>query len=198
MTILVTGGSGFIGSNLVDELINKNFDVCIIDKEEPIFRNKSARYYIMDLASEAVSSVFEKEKITKVVHLAAQTSVNISVENPKNDGIDNILATLNLLDNCKKFGVKKIIASSSAAVYGEPEYLPVNETHRLSPLSPYALSKYTMEGYAAAYSEKGVTGAGVLTEEDENYYTVATAEEFLNALQNVKKSGANSVIFCPL
>lgn len=147
MTILVTGGSGFIGSNLVDELISRNYDVCIIDKEEPAFRNHSARYYIMNLASEAVDNVFEKESISAVVHLAAQTSVNISVDNPKQDSIDNILATLNLLDKCKKYGVEKIIAASSAAVYGEPEYLPVNEEHRLMPLSPYALSKHTMEAY---------------------------------------------------
>lgn len=146
-TILVTGGSGFIGSNLVDELVNSNYDVCIIDKNEPAYRNFSARYYILDLTSDKIEEVFQKEPISIVIHLAAQTSVNMSVEDPKKDGIDNILATLNLLDNCKKQGINKIIAASSAAVYGEPEYLPIDENHKLSPISPYALSKYTMESY---------------------------------------------------
>lgn len=146
-TILVTGGSGFIGSNLVDELIRCSYDVCVIDKEEPIYRNSLARYYIMDLVSDKIDEVFRRESISKIVHLAAQTSVNISVENPKKDGIDNILGTINLLDSCKKFGINKIIAASSAAVYGEPEYIPIDENHCLSPISPYALSKHTMESY---------------------------------------------------
>lgn len=146
-TILVTGGSGFIGSNLVDELISQDFKVIVIDKESPKFKNKEAKYYIMNLANEKIAKVFEENKIDIVVHLAAQTSVNISVKDPKQDSTDNILATLNLLECCKKHKVSKIVASSSAAVYGEPVSLPISEEHPLVPMSPYALSKCTMESY---------------------------------------------------
>lgn len=146
-TILVTGGSGFIGSNLVDELILQDFKVVVIDKEIPKFRNPKAKYYIINLINEKISKVFEENKIDIVVHLAAQTSVNISVKYPKQDSSDNILATLNLLECCKKYNVSKIVASSSAAVYGEPVSLPISEEHPLMPMSPYALSKCTMEAY---------------------------------------------------
>lgn len=146
-TILVTGGCGFIGSCLVDKLIESGYSVCVVDKDTPKYRNAIAVYYKINLESEQLFKIFEEQKIDTVIHLAAQTSVNASVENPKKDGIANILATLNLIDVCKKYNVNKIIASSSAAVYGNPKCLPILETSELCPLSPYALSKYTMESY---------------------------------------------------
>ncbi len=147
MKILVTGGSGFIGSNLVDKLIAENNEVVIIEKQEPRYKNDNAIYYIMNLISPKIEQVFEKHNIDVVVHLAAQTSVAVSMNNPHADGNDNIFATLNLLKYCKKYNVSKIIASSSAAVYGEPKYLPVDEDHQIEPKSPYALSKFAMESY---------------------------------------------------
>lgn len=147
MKILVTGGSGFIGSNLVDSLVQQGHEVVVIDKKEPTFRNYNAKYYIINLISDEIENVFQDGIIDVVIHLAAQTSVAKSILEPNQDSNDNIFATLNLLKYCKKYGINKIIASSSAAVYGEPNYLPVDEEHNIAPMSPYALSKYTMEEY---------------------------------------------------
>lgn len=147
MSILVTGGSGFIGSHLVDLFIDKGFCVFVVDKETPQYPNNKAQYIQLNISSNNLEKVFKDNKIDYVIHLAAQASVSISVSDPEIDAQNNILATINLLTLCKKYNVKKIIAASTAAVYGNPEYLPVDERHPVNFLSPYALSKYAMEEY---------------------------------------------------
>ena len=94
-----------------------------------------------------MDEVFEQEKPNYVIHLAAQTSVNYSISNPCIDADMNILATIKLLETCKKYNVKKFVTASSAAVYGKPQYLPIDENHPTEPISPYGLSKLTMEKY---------------------------------------------------
>lgn len=155
MKILVTGGAGFIGSHTVDLLIAKGHEVVIVDnlsngKVENV--NKNAKFYKADIKSQELMEIFEKEKPEAVIHLAAHINLRKSMENPDHDMKENVFGTLNVLECCKKAGVKKIIYSSTAAVYGEPSYLPVDEKHPVNPTSPYGLSKSIAENYLKLYS----------------------------------------------
>jgi UDP-glucose 4-epimerase len=97
--------------------------------------------------------VFKQEKPQVVFHLAAQTSVMQSITNPAYDAAVNILGSLNVIGNCVKYGVQKIVYSSSCALYGTPEYLPVDEIHPVKALSPYGVSKHTVEHYLSQYHD---------------------------------------------
>ena len=148
--VLVTGGAGFIGSHLVDLLIENDYDVVIVDNlssgsEKNL--NKSAKFYNMDINSSDLEKVFQENKIDYIFHLAAQANVSFSTKYPAVDATENVIGTINILQFAKKFGVKKFMASSTAAVYGVPERLPVDEEHKTTCLSFYGLSKYTMEKY---------------------------------------------------
>lgn len=156
MKILVTGGAGFIGSHIVDKLVEHRHEVIIIDnlstgKIENV--NKEAKLYIKDICSQEIFQIFEKENIDIVYHHAAQIDVQQSIKDPIFDGDVNILGTLNLLEACKKYNIKKIIYASSAAVYGHPVYLAIDEKHPINPISYYGISKYTPENYITVYSE---------------------------------------------
>lgn len=159
MKILVTGGAGFIGSHIVDRLIEEEHQVIVVDnlsvgKRKNI--NKKARFYKMDILSSRVEKVFRKERPDILSHYAAQIDVRKSVEDPKFDASINILGTINLLENCVKYGVKKVIfASSGGAIYGEQEAFPALETHPTRPLSPYGISKLTIEHYLYYYKVTG-------------------------------------------
>ena len=153
--ILVTGGAGFIGSNLVDALIEKGHKVAVIDdlstgKREYI--NSKAEFYKTDIVSEEIKDIFKKERYDLVYHLAAQIDIQKSIENPIYDAEINILGTINILEACKEHGVSKIVYASSAAVYGEPKYLGIDEEHPIAPISYYGISKYTPEDYIRSYS----------------------------------------------
>lgn len=157
MSILVTGGAGFIGSNVVDRLIKLDKDVIIIDnlstgKKENI--NNKAKFYNIDLTSKEIIKIFKKHNIKKVIHLGAQIDVKQSVDDPIFDSEVNILGSINLFQNCIKYGVKKIVYASSAAVYGEPNYLPLKEDHPIKADSPYGISKYTPEHYLRYFSSE--------------------------------------------
>ncbi len=155
MRILVTGGAGFIGSNVVDRLIDEGHEVAVIDNLSTGKRknlNKNARFYKMDILSSRVEKIFRKERPEVLSHYAAQIDVRKSVSDPKFDATINILGTINLLENCVKYGVKKVIfASSGGAIYGEQEVFPAPETHPTRPLSPYGISKLTIEHYLYYY-----------------------------------------------
>lgn len=154
--ILVTGGAGFIGSHIVDLLIEHGHEVCIIDnlihgKKEYI--NEKATFYCNDIRDKEINKIFEKEKFDIVIHEAAQISVHSSVIDPINDASVNIIGTLNILENCKNYGVKKIIYPASAAIFGEPEYLPIDENHPLGMISGYGVTKHTVEHYLSVYEK---------------------------------------------
>ena len=156
MRILVTGGAGFIGSNIVDRLVNLGFETIVIDnlsqgKEENI--NPGVKFYQMDITSPYLKNVFKENEISHVIHHAAQIDVQGSIKRPLNDVNNNIAGTVNLLECCREHGVQKIVYASSAAVYGEPDYLPVDEKHPEKPMSPYGISKHTPEHYIKMYKQ---------------------------------------------
>ena len=147
MDILITGGSGLIGSYLVKELL-KDHNVTIFDKNSPK-DIKKVNFIKGDLRKE---NDFKKiPKVDVVFHLAAQISVPFSILNPKIDAEINIFGTINLLNWCRKNEIEKIIYSSSAAIYGEPKYLPIDENHPTEPISPYGISKLSAEKYIGLF-----------------------------------------------
>ena len=156
MRILVTGGAGFIGSNLVDSLLSLGHEVAVVDNLSTGFRenvNPKARFYQLSIRDTALSAVFEREKPQLVDHHAAQIDVRKSTDDPVADAEDNILGSLNVVTNCLKFGVGRIVyASSGGAVYGDPQYLPADENHPVNPVSQYGVSKHTVEHYLHLYS----------------------------------------------
>ena len=151
MKVLVTGGAGFIGSNLVDALIQRDHQVVVVDNlSTGHFENvnPAATFYHLNVCSPELERVFEKEGPELVNHQAAQTVIQKSTEDPAFDAKQNILGSLNLILQCLRFGVKKIVyASSGGAVYGEPKYHPVDESHPVDPISYYGISKHTVEHY---------------------------------------------------
>lgn len=156
MRIAVTGGAGFIGSNIVDELIRLGHQILIVDnlftgKKENI--NKLAAFSQVDINSAELADVFADFQPEVVIHHAAQVSVSKSLVDPFLDQELNIRGTLNVLQSCVSSKVRKIIYASSAAVYGVPQYLPVDEQHSTVPTSFYGISKYVPEAYIKIYSE---------------------------------------------
>jgi UDP-glucose 4-epimerase len=155
MKILVTGGAGFIGSNLVDELINQGHDVVIIDdlsSGKKANLNPKAKFYEINIRDKNIENVFKEHEPDIVNHHAAQISVVNSVSNPIKDAEINIIGLLNILKNCVKYKVKKIInISSGGVIYGDPDNLPCRESYPFDPLSPYGIGKMTGEFYLNFY-----------------------------------------------
>ena len=151
MKVLVTGGCGFIGSHVVDELTNNDFDVVVLDLEKKNL-NPKAEYIIGDIRDKNLDKKIDFNEIDVIIHHAAQINVRKSVEDPIFDCDTNVIGTVNLLEFCRKYDIDKFIfASSGGAVYGEPKYLPVNEKHPTNPLSPYGTSKLCCEEYIKLY-----------------------------------------------
>ncbi|MDD3819643.1 MAG: NAD-dependent epimerase/dehydratase family protein [Actinomycetota bacterium] len=151
MKALITGGAGFIGSNVADGLLEKNYDVVIVDdlsngKKENI--PERAKFYKCDIRDKEIYDIFQSEKPDIVIHNAAQVSVRVSVENPLMDADINIMGGLNVINACNETKIKKIIfASSGGTVYGEQEYFPADENHPKNPISPYGVAKLATENY---------------------------------------------------
>lgn len=156
---LVTGGAGFIGSHLVEELLRLNKKVIIVDdlsmgKKENIPEHENVTFIKGDISdSEFVTDIFNKYQFEKIYHLGAIASVAASVETPLDTHKTNLDATLYLLEGAKKQGVlKRFIFASSAAVFGDEPTLPKTETSDIKPLSPYAIDKYASEQYVLTYN----------------------------------------------
>ena len=156
MKIAVTGGAGFIGSNIADAYINEGHQVSIIDnlstgKKDNI--NPEAKFYEIDISSPEIIDIFKEEEFDVLNHHAAQIDVRVSVENPMYDANINILGSLNLFDACQKTGVDRIVfASSAGTVYGDQQYFPADEQHPIDPISPYGITKYACENYIDYFS----------------------------------------------
>lgn len=155
---LVTGGAGFIGSHLVDALIDTGHEVSVIDNLVTGHRQNvhdRATFYEVDLRdADATRQAVEAARPDTVHHLAAQAGVRRSLADPVYDAQCNIVGSLNLIQACRQADVKRVVyASSGGAVYGEPKELPVKESAPADPLSPYGVSKYAVECYLRAAQE---------------------------------------------
>lgn len=148
--ILVTGGAGFIGSNLVDELIKRGHEVSVIDdlsSGQKEYLNARAKFYQADICSPAVDKIFKREKFDYVFHLAAQVDVRVSVVKPELDNQINALGSYRIFKNCGLNKVKKVIfISTGGALYGDC-LKPADEQTLVQPVSPYAINKYAAERY---------------------------------------------------
>ena len=153
--VIVTGGAGFIGSNLVDELIKQSFEVHTIDnlatgKKENI--NPKAKFHKADIRDlEKIKPIFTGAKF--VFHLAAMPRVQVSIENPNLTNEVNVNGALNVLIAAGDAKVKRVIYSASSSAYGNQNVFPLKESFPARPLSPYGLQKYIGELYCALFSE---------------------------------------------
>lgn len=149
MTILVLGGAGYIGSITTDRLIEKGFDVVVIDDLSKGHRdavNKKAHFYEGDIRDkDFLRSVFKKEDIDGVIHFAAYSIVPESMSEPLKYFDNNTYGMISLLEVMQEFNVKKIVFSSTAATYGTPKTIPIKETDSQEPINPYGASKLMME-----------------------------------------------------
>lgn len=172
MKVLVTGGAGFIGSHLVDRLVQEGHEVIIVDNLSTGKRrniNKGAKFYKLDIQSWRLERVFRNERPSVVMHLAAQMDVRKSVEDPMFDAQVNILGTLNVLQQTVKHGVRKVVFSSSGgAIYGEQDLFPAPEAHPTRPMSPYGLSKLCGEQYLSYFQR--VSGLQIVSLRYANVY----------------------------
>ena len=151
--VIVTGGSGFIGSHLVDRLVEQAKRVVVIDKVKPtkLNKNKEAIYKKIDIRDASVVDVFKKEKPDVVFHLAAHLLDRVSVTEPVENAMHNVIGSLNVFEGARQYGKGKIVFTSSSAVYGNQESLPTSEAMDVSPQTPYGISKYTNELYLGFY-----------------------------------------------
>ena len=159
MKIMVTGGAGFIGSHVVDLLIDAGHDVVVVDSlwerggGRPEHINPKARFYKVDIREKNLDEVFEKEQPEVICHHAAQHSVKISVEDPVHDADVNILGLINLLNCATRFKTRKIIFASSGATYGVVDHMPVREDTPQHPVSPYGITKMGTEHYLRIWKD---------------------------------------------
>ena len=159
--ILLSGGSGFIGSNLLDRLLIDGYEVFVIDnyrtgRRDNIahhFNNPKCFFNKMDIQSKDMDTVFRIFKPEIVLHLAAMAGVPFSIENPSDSNETNIQGTINLLELSAKHNVKRFIFSSSSSIYGGSAVLPTSENIPANPKSPYALQKKFGEEYCRMFSK---------------------------------------------
>jgi UDP-glucose 4-epimerase len=155
MRILVTGGAGFIASHVADAFIAAGHEVSILDDLSSGRRenlNPKARFYQLDVQDAAVAEVFRRERPEVLCHHAAQMDVRRSVADPIFDARVNILGLVNLMENGRQHGLKRVLFSSTGgAIYGEQETFPAPETHKTEPVSPYGVAKLASERYLFFY-----------------------------------------------
>ncbi|OQC70236.1 MAG: UDP-glucose 4-epimerase [candidate division Hyd24-12 bacterium ADurb.Bin004] len=155
MRILVTGGAGFIGSNVADLLVENGHEVHVMDNLSTGFRenlNPRASFLEMDIRSPEAAEAVRTGGFDILCHHAAQMDVRRSVREPLFDADVNILGTISLLEAARDGGVKRVVyASTGGAVYGEPSSIPVREDHPVNPICHYGISKHTVEHYLFLY-----------------------------------------------
>ncbi len=163
MRCLVTGGAGFIGSNLVDRLLAQGHEVTVIDNLSTGKRSNldqaialGAQLRVADVADAdagLIAQIFDEFKPELVFHLAAQIDVRYSVEHPAGDAGANVLGTIAVLEAARAVGVRRLVnTSTGGGLYGDADLLPTPEDHPIKPLAPYGQAKYAAEGYCALYT----------------------------------------------
>jgi UDP-glucose 4-epimerase len=157
MRILVTGGAGFIGSNIVDAFLAQGHEVAVLDdlssgKQSNV--NSQAKFYQADIRdNQALRRVFDEFKPEVISHQAAKANVRESLQEPQLYADVNIIGSLNVLEQARRVGTGKVIyAGTGGATYGEPRSLPVKEDHPVNPLDPYGASKHHVEHYLYLYN----------------------------------------------
>jgi len=149
--VLITGGAGFIASNLADAYVERGWRVTIVDNLSTGDRrnlNPNAEFHEIDIRDGATGDLIRKMKPDVISHHAAQMDVRKSVQDPAADADVNVVGTLRLLEAAADAGVKRVVfASTGGAIYGEPVEVPQGETHRTEPLSPYGCAKLAVEHY---------------------------------------------------
>lgn len=159
MRVLVTGGAGFIGSNLADRLVAEGHDVTVVDNYsrggpdnlETAVKTGQCTVHVMDLLDDALPRVMRAADPEVVFHLAAQIDVRASVRDPRADAMANVMGTIAVLDAARQADTRKVVLVSSVAIFGPPKQLPVTEDSEANPLSPYAASKLAAEYYMRQY-----------------------------------------------
>lgn len=155
MNVLITGGAGFIGSHIQDSMLNKQHNTIIVDDLSTGHRrnlNPKSVFHEIDIRTDTMRDVFDTHHPEIVFHLAAQMDVRRSVKEPTYDADVNIVGSIKLMELCREFGTKRIIyASTGGAIYGEPDYMPADEKHPVSPMCQYGISKHTVEHYLELY-----------------------------------------------
>jgi UDP-glucose 4-epimerase len=153
MKVLVTGGAGFIGSHIVEALLDDGHSVVVVDDLSSGSRaNLAAGVELIehDVASTETSALIARLAPGVVVHAAAQVSVSASTADPRRDAVSNILGSIGVFDGARAAGARQVVyITTGGALYGEPQYLPCDEDHPIEPISPYGLSKWAGERYLA-------------------------------------------------
>jgi UDP-glucose 4-epimerase len=161
MRAIVTGGAGFIGSNLVDALLERGDEVTVIDNLSSGKRTNlegaiaaGAALQVVDVREpDQVDAVFDQARAEVVFHLAAQIDIRVAVEQPILDASINVLGTIAVLDAARRTGVRKIVnTSTGGGLYGDADLLPTPETYEIAPMAPYGQSKLSAEGYCGLYT----------------------------------------------
>ncbi|NRF95278.1 NAD-dependent epimerase/dehydratase family protein [Paenibacillus frigoriresistens] len=156
MKAVVTGGAGFIGSHLVEELLAEHVEVHIIDNlisGKQKYVNPQAIFHLADISSEQIKSLIEDIRPDVVFHLAAQADVQRFIQNPGYDAMVNLVGTIYLLEACRDAAVSKFIFASISAVYGNLQKEQIVETDPICPISYYGISKYAAESYIRVFHQ---------------------------------------------
>ncbi|WP_126426062.1 NAD-dependent epimerase/dehydratase family protein [Brevibacillus marinus] len=154
MRVAVTGGAGFIGSHIVEMLVEQGDEVLVVDNfstGDPEHVAQLASVVELDVLSERLEQVFCQHRPEVVIHQAAQVDIPKSLADPLSDGLTNVMGTLNVLEAAKRSGARKIVYASSCAVYGEPQAARISEFHPAEPISLYGASKWLGECYVRLY-----------------------------------------------
>jgi UDP-glucose 4-epimerase len=156
MRAIVTGGAGFIGSHIVDLLLEEGHEVAIVDNlstGRAANLDPRAVFYKIDVGDPMLRDVVATVSPDVVFHEAAQMSVKVSTDDPILDARVNVVGLLNVLESCAAARVRKVVFASSGATYGNPKYLPIDEVHPQQPESPYGITKMVAEHYLSYYAQ---------------------------------------------
>ena len=183
MSVLVTGGAGYIGSVAVEGLVGRGEDVVVIDNLVYGHRENVAAsipFYEGDIGdSDLIEKILKSHEVSSCMHFSAFAYVGESVEHPQKYFNNNVVQTIGLLDSLMKHDVKEFVFSSTCATYGEPQYVPIDEKHPQKPTNPYGWSKFMVERILESYSHSyGLRFIGL------RYFNAAGATEQLGELHD--------------